>query len=81
MYLRRYHGCGQIIRRQYSSHNLLQQAHRALNEQNLVKAKTLFEQLASEPDASVDTHYNLGVVEWLSKRPKDAVKRWQAALE
>lgn len=67
--------------RQYSIQNVLQQAHRALNEQNLPKAKTLFETLASEPNATVDTHYNLGVVEWLSKNPEAAVSRWQKALQ
>lgn len=59
----------------------LSQAHRALNEQNLPKAKTLFEKLIAEPNATIDTHYNLGVVEWLSKRPEEAVARWQRALQ
>lgn len=66
--------------RRHSTEATLQQAHRALNEQNLAKAKSLFEQLVAEQNATVDMHYNLGVVEWLSKNPEGAVSRWKRAL-
>lgn len=66
--------------RYYSSQNLLQQAHRALNEKNYPKAQSLFQQLTLQSDSTIDSYYNLGVVQWLSKDPKEAVKSWQNAL-
>lgn len=66
--------------RSYGTQDTLQQAHRALSGNDLPKAKSLFEKLVAEPGATVDTLYNLGVVEWLSKDPAAAVRRWQDAL-
>lgn len=69
-----------VSRRQYSLYDTLREAHRALELTDLPRAKALFQKLVSEPNATVDIMYNLGVVEWLSKKPEAAVKCWQAAL-
>lgn len=64
----------------YSSQTILARAHKALTNSDLDGAKTLFRQLSVEPTATIDTLYNLGVVEWLTKNPDAAVQCWQSAL-
>lgn len=59
---------------------LLQRAHLALSRQDLPEARDLFETLTKQPGATLDSYYNLGVVEWLQKRPDQAVRHWHAAI-
>ncbi|BFZ55118.1 hypothetical protein PYCC9005_002157 [Savitreella phatthalungensis] len=61
--------------------SLLAQAHVALAQQDLSTARELFERLTKETDDRADAYYNLGVVDWLQRRPQRAVEQWKRALE
>ena len=60
---------------------LLERAHLALSRQDYGQARDLFETITKQPGASLDSYYNLGVVEWLQKRPDQAVRHWHTAID